>query len=60
MARSTREVKLVTKTWWALVRGPRELPVIFATRDQARENREDDEYLVRVKVEEAGRGRVNG
>ena len=36
--------------WWALVRGPNKLPVLFATKQQAIENRDPDESLVRVMV----------
>lgn len=43
--------------WWALVRGPKALPVIFASRTQARENRDFDEYLVCVDVKPARRSR---
>lgn len=39
-----------TRCWWALVRGPQALPVLFATRDDARRNRDYDERIVRVQV----------
>ncbi len=41
---------LETRRWWALVRGPRELPVIFAQREDAEQDKGSDEYLVQVTV----------
>jgi hypothetical protein len=43
--------KIQTRRWWALLRGPSELPVIFQTRQQALDNRDPDEYLVPVIVQ---------
>jgi hypothetical protein len=43
-------MKVRTRCWWALVRAPHALPVIFATREDARRNRDFDETLVRVQV----------
>jgi hypothetical protein len=36
--------------WWALVRGPRALPVVFNTEKDARSDRDSDEYMVRVSI----------
>lgn len=36
--------------WWALVRNRRALPVLFASKQQALDNQDPDEYLVRVEV----------
>ena len=37
-------------TWWALLNSPVDLPVLFSRRQDAVENREPDEYMVRVIV----------
>lgn len=36
--------------WWALVRGPRKLPVVFSTFRDARENADPDEHIVKVRI----------
>jgi hypothetical protein len=41
---------LVGGRWYALLRGPDKLPVLFACRDDAVENMDTDEYLVPVWV----------
>lgn len=43
--------KLRSKVWWAAVRGPSLLPVLFQDRRQAMSEMDVDEYLVRVRVE---------
>ncbi len=43
--------------WYALVRGPRNLPVLFHYASSAKEARDPDEHLVRVRVTNAGRRR---
>ncbi len=43
-------MKIQSKAWWALVTAPDRLPVLFATREEARSNADDDEQLVRVRV----------
>lgn len=40
-----------TKIFWGLMRHGSALPVLFATKQDARENCDPDEYLVRVRVE---------
>ncbi len=39
-----------SKTWWALVRAPHALPVLFSSRKAAIENADPDERIVRVDV----------
>ena len=41
---------MVSGRWWALLRGPNALPVLFGSKDDARDNRDFDEYLVEVHV----------
>jgi hypothetical protein len=41
---------LVPGKWWALVHGPKDLPVLFGSRKQARQNKDADERLVPVTV----------
>lgn len=36
------------KKWWALLRGPGELPVCFPSKRDALWNRDTDEYLVQI------------
>lgn len=36
--------------WWALLRGPKALPVLFDSYNDACENQDSDEYIVRVRV----------
>jgi hypothetical protein len=36
--------------WWALVRSARALPIVFASRKDAIENQEPDEFLVEVFI----------
>ncbi len=38
------------KRWWALVRGPRALPVLFESHEAALQNQDADEYIVQVQV----------
>ena len=38
------------QTRWALVRGPKALPVLFASRRDALDNCDTDEYVVKVDV----------
>jgi hypothetical protein len=44
---------MVARQWFALLRTPDGLPVLFASRRDAEENRDDDEYLVVVMVRPA-------
>ena len=44
---------MVSGRWWALLRGPSSLPVLFSSRQDAIENRDTDEYLVEVRVSPA-------
>ena len=39
------------RRWWALLNHSYDLPVIFRTRQEARDNRDPDEYLMQVLVE---------
>jgi hypothetical protein len=41
---------IVPGIWWALVRGPKELPVLFESYQDACENQDEDEYIVKVRV----------
>ena len=41
---------IVSGTWWALVRTPKALPVLFSTKAGAEESADHDEQLVRVIV----------
>ncbi len=41
---------MIAGQWWALLRGPASLPCLFASRRDAKENRDSDEYLVQVTV----------
>lgn len=41
---------LCTRFWWALARSPKALPCLFATRQDAVENRDSDERIFRVAV----------
>jgi hypothetical protein len=41
---------LVSKTWWATVRSAESLPVLWQTYRDAIEQRDPDEYVVRVRV----------
>lgn len=43
--------RIKSRTWWALVRSPKSLPVLFASYEDAVENRDPDEYIVQVIVE---------
>lgn len=45
--------------WWALVRSPQSLPVLFASETAALEHRDPDEYVVRVAVKRASRGTLD-
>ncbi len=42
--------KVHTRYWWALLKSPDSLPVLFTTRKDAAQNRDPDEYLELVKV----------
>jgi hypothetical protein len=44
---------MVARQWFALLRSPDGLPVLFASKRDAEENRDDDEYLVVVMVRPA-------
>jgi hypothetical protein len=44
---------MVAGQWFALLRSPDALPVLFASRRDAEENRDSDEYLVVVMVRPA-------
>lgn len=44
-------MKVRTRAWWALVRGPGQLPVLFVSREDAEDNRDPDEHIVHVRVE---------
>lgn len=57
MKRKATKTMLVPGTWWALVRSPRSLPVLFSDRQAARENLDFDEYEVRVHVTPAVKGK---
>jgi hypothetical protein len=48
-----RPMKIKPGKWWALLNHKSDLPVLFSSRSDALENRMDDEYLVRVQVDEA-------
>ena len=41
---------IVCGTWWALVRGPKHPPCVFSHRQDAIDNMDYDEYVVRIKV----------
>lgn len=41
---------LTPGTWWACLRGPDQLPVLFETEEQAHFNADADEYIVPVHV----------
>ena len=41
---------MVSGSWWALLRKPDALPVLFSSRSDAKDNRDYDEYLVQVLV----------
>jgi hypothetical protein len=42
---------LRTRRWWALVNDAYDLPVIYATKQQALDDRDPDEHLVEVRIE---------
>lgn len=48
--RHASEGRIQPGTFWALVRHPKALPVLFMTYQDARENRDPGEYLVQVDV----------
>lgn len=48
--RPVRRGRLVSNRWWALVRGPEALPVLYANREDAEGDADPDERLVRVIV----------
>lgn len=50
--------RIVKRRWWALVRGPKRLPVIFGSRQDAIENADPDEQLVHVTVTPVTTGRT--
>lgn len=50
---SAKNHGMVAGRWFALLRRPEALPVLFASRDDARENCDFDEYLVEVIVRPA-------
>ncbi len=41
---------LVQGKWWALCRGPREAPMLFRTKREARDLQNEDEYILPVLV----------
>lgn len=49
--KTPKTTAIIAKHWWALVRSPVGLPVLFETRKAAIENQDPDEWLVRVWVE---------
>lgn len=46
-----KNLGMETQRRWALLDGPNDLPVIFATKQDAVTSRVGDEYLVRVTIE---------
>jgi hypothetical protein len=50
---SRRRPSLAPGKWWALVHSPEDLPVLFTSRKQARQNRELTERIVPVTVRQA-------
>ena len=48
-----RRLRIVPRRYWAVVRGPHEMPCLFGSYDDADENRDPDEYLVQVEVKSA-------
>lgn len=48
--RHASEGRIQPSTFWALVRHPKALPILFMTYQEARENCDADEYLVQVDV----------
>lgn len=46
--RRVKRGQVQSRSWWALVRSPRSLPVLFASRKDAIENADPDERIVRI------------
>lgn len=50
MTKKVKRGQVQSRSWWALVRSPKALPVLFASRKDALENADSDERIVRVDV----------
>jgi len=52
MTRQSHKQGVTRARWWALLNHRKDLPVLFARKQDAIDNRDPDEYLVRVEVRE--------
>lgn len=53
MNNKSKNLGMVAGSFWALLRGPASLPVLFSSKQDAIDNRDTDEYLVEVRVRPA-------